>query len=254
MAVKRQADESTEYKDELDAIGNETGDSSVTDVLKDMYVGAGRGRDTARSAGTISFDPSDDPPVSAINPDYPDEGFNSDDEEKKFFVDESEMSNANLDSAYATYEVQQNPAGKPNTAKRRQDSKVAASKESRARGSKEASQKRALAVQQQIANCKNLATLLNRKGLIAREAIASTAKELSALDNRAFLTLTKLVAGFSTSAGRQATASATKTPSEGFQTPIHLAKPNYSGQSLIDKFADAAWEGVPPKDWKSNNL
>lgn len=250
--MKRKADASGQFKSLLNEIGNESKvEGPVVDMLEKMWIG-NRNKPVVKKAKNVTenlSDPSvDDAPIPAVNPDYPDLGLGCDDEEEKMFVNQKDdgSSNANLKKMEDLRTQLNYPAGnKPTAGAKAKQTKVA--------DQKAAAREQLKIAQARIANAKNLAALILKKGLASREQGPDLVKQIAALDNKGYGLVKQLVASFKGGSveGRQATASA-KIVEESLSTPIHLAKPTPRGQSLIDQLASAPWEGVPPSGYEHN--
>lgn len=254
---KKQADEKSNYKKKLDEIGSQSNfDKENVNLLKQMYVGK-KNAPASRTAGSLELDESevDNPPILAVDREYPNESFNSDETEKQFFVDESDLETEGLNKMIDLQHTFTNPAGTKDTAPSQAvPSPIEVSAKTDQKQTKSAKPTKAQArqnmreVQAKVANAKNLAELMFRKRLIAREQMATVAKSAVQLDNKSFGLLKQIVEACNGTevGGRVATAS---VKDSGLKTPIHVSKPMVKGSKFQDEFADAPWDGVPPVDY-----
>lgn len=258
---KMKADENSEYKKLLNEIGSDSNaEDDVVDFLEKMYIGNRNNpskREAGKPVGENLDDPLvDNPPIPAVNTDYPDEGFDSDKDEEDFFVDlkDDGENNPNLKKLKDLQMMLNYPAGNKANANSKQPNVKKADKnveKAKAQRSKEAAREQMKLQAARIANAKNLATLIAKKGLAAREDVPSLVKMIASLDNKGFGLVKQIVEAFSgqEAQGRKAKASANTADEVMLSKPIHIAKPATRGQNLVDQFASIQWEGCPDPDY-----
>lgn len=224
MPNVKKADEKADFRQLIDETGNSSNFSKEnTDMLKEMYIGK---RNAPASKVAKSGDKSysfgeglDDKPELALNPTVTDEGTDADVTEKEM-IDGFELENDNF---------------KKNEERFKDLTNVAKAKGDKARAAN------ALQVAK-IANAKNLAQTLFKKGLIARQDIPAYVKDIAATDNAGYALLRKLADNAQAQTQRKATAS---TKEAGLNQAVHLSKPMPSGRNALNAFADLEWSGVP---------
>lgn len=250
---KRQADNKSNYKKKLDEVGSQANfEKENVNLLKQMYVGK-KNTPAGRTAGTLELDESevDNPPILAVDREYSNESLNSDETEKQFFIDESDMETKGLNKMIDLQHTFTNPAGAKDTAPSQavpSPVEVSANKNQKGKPSKANARQNMREVQAKVANAKNLAELMFRKRLIAREQMATVAKSAVQLDNKSFGLLKSIVEACNgtEASGRVATAS---VKDSGLKIPIHVSRPMVKGSKFQDEFSDAPWDGVPPVDY-----
>lgn len=245
MTVPKKADDKSDYKKELDQLGNESDfGKENTNMLKDMYVGAKNKPAKKQAVNTttkLPVDGVDNPPTMCLELESPNESFNSDETEKDFFIDDADMDTPGMEKSKEMLKTLSNPAGTKETAPRATETPFEVSS-----NKKEQAKQAARQAQARIANAKNLTELMIRKSLVTREAAPEMAKRVASLDNKSFNLVADIVKNFSglQASERKATAS---TKAAGLQTPIHVSKPLPKGTSFYDQFDDAPFSGVPTK-------
>lgn len=230
-------DEKSQYEKMFDDLGDSHMKEEIN-LFKDMYVGKNNTKRQAvnTSLNTENFDGLENPPFMAVNPEFPNESYDSDEEEKKFFVDESEDETEGYKSSKERFKEQSNPSKTKDTAPRGTETPfdVSSSK-------KEIGRQSAKEVQARIANAKNLTEVMVKKSLLDPSEAPNMVKLITSLDNRSFGLIKNIVSKFqSKTSERQVSAS-----TQGLETPLHVSKPIPRGNSLVEAFEGAPWIGVP---------
>lgn len=221
-------------------LDDQTGDTGMpnqdADLFNQMYVGGAK-QNTRTAAG------ENEPAGQAYDPNFDDLGLDSDLEEEKFFVKAPKMNNKTIDDQVSEYASMVNPAGKADTAPRKDKSPTQISAKDQAR-------QRIKVAQAKVANAQNLASLIVEKGLCTQDNLRSLVRDIQSMDNASFGLVRKLVSSFESVEVKSKASS--RTASQNVK-PLHVAIPRPESNDYSIAMEDAPWSGVPEKgfDYKT---